>query len=143
MFAVCETKSMNLDVYNFCIGLKSSPSKKRILTVPYQTQIQVFPFGISDHNLVQVTTKLKNKRPPPKCMRTRDYRRLDQDKFRSDIESAPFHIGSIFDDADDRRWVWQKLYIDTCDEHASWKEVKVRNKSAPWIKNNIRYKMIY
>ena len=26
----------------------------------------------------------------------RDYKRLDQDKFRSDIESAPSHIGSIF-----------------------------------------------
>ena len=101
----------------------------------------VFPLGISDHNLVYATMKLKNKRPPPKCIRMRDYKRLDQDKFRSDIKSAPSHIGSIFDDADDRLWVWQKLFTDICNEHAPWKEVKNRNRSAPWITNDIRYKM--
>ena len=50
-------------------------------------------------------------------------------------------IGSIFDDADDRLWVWQKLFTDICNEHAPWKEVKIRNRSAPWITNDIRYKM--
>lgn len=52
----------------------------------------VYPLEISHHNLVYVTMKLKNKRPPLKCIRMRDYKRLDQDKFQSDIESAPFHM---------------------------------------------------
>ena len=99
----------------------------------------VYPLEISHHNLVYVTMKLKNKRPPLKCIRMRDYKRLDQDKFQSDIESAPFHIGSIFDNADTRLWVWQKLYFNICDEHAPWKQVIVSNKSVPWIANDIRY----
>ena len=101
----------------------------------------VYPLEISHHNLVYVTMKLKNKRPPLKCIRMRDYKRLDQDKFQSDIESAPFHIGSIFDNADTRLWVWQKLYFNICDEHAPWKQVIVSNKSVPWITNDIRYEM--
>lgn len=100
-----------------------------------------FPLETSDHNLVYVTMKLKNKRLPPKYIRTRDYKRLDLYKFRSDIESAPFHIASSFDDADDILWVWQKLYADIRDEHAPRKEVKVRSKSMPWITNDIRNKM--
>ncbi|CAH3133139.1 unnamed protein product [Pocillopora meandrina] len=62
----------------------------------------LYPLEISHHNLVYVTMKLKNKRPPLNCIKMRDYKRLDQDKFQSDIESAPFHIGSIFDNADTR-----------------------------------------
>ena len=101
----------------------------------------VYPLEISYHNLLYVTMKLKNKRPPLKCIRMRDYKRLDQDKFQSDIESAPFHIGSIFDNADTRLWVWQKLYFNICDEHAPWKQVIVSNKSVTWITNDIRYEM--
>ena len=32
----------------------------------------VIPLGISDHNLVYATMKLKNKRPPPKYIKTLD-----------------------------------------------------------------------
>jgi len=28
-----------------------------------------------------------------------------------------------------------------CDEHAPWKEVKIRSRSDPWITNEIRYKI--
>ena len=54
---------------------------------------------------------------------------------------APFQIASIFDDPDDHLWAWQCLFNDICDEHAPWKEVKVRSSSDPWIKCDIRYKM--
>ncbi|CAH3032008.1 unnamed protein product, partial [Pocillopora meandrina] len=61
----------------------------------------VFPLGISDHNLIYASIRLKNKRPPPIIVKTRDYKRMDIRSFRDDIESAPFHIASIFDDPDD------------------------------------------
>lgn len=100
-----------------------------------------FPLGISDHDLIYATIRLKNKRPPPKYIRTRDYRKLDPEKFRGDIESAPFHVASVFDDADDILWAWQKLFTNICDDHAPWKEVKIRSSSAPWITSDIRFKM--
>jgi len=100
-----------------------------------------FPLGISDHDLIYATIRLKNKRTPPKYIRTRDYKKLDPEKFRDDIESAPFHVASVFDDADDILWAWQMLFTNICDDHAPWKEVKIRSSSAPWITSDIRFKM--
>ena len=101
----------------------------------------VFPLGISDHNLVYVTMRLKNKRPPPKYVKTRNYKKLNLDNFKRYMETAPFHIASLFDDPDDVLWAWQSLFVDICDEHAPWKEVKIRSRSAPWVTNEIRHKI--
>ena len=100
-----------------------------------------FPLGISDHDLIYATIRLKNKRPSPKHIRTRDCKKRDPDKFRYDIETAPFHVASVFDDADDILWAWQYLFTTICDDHAPWKEVKIRSTSAPWITSDIRFKM--
>ena len=60
----------------------------------------VFPLGISDHHLVYATMRLKNKRPT-KYVKTRNYKKLNLDNFRRDLETVPFHITSVFDDPDD------------------------------------------
>ena len=60
-----------------------------------------FPLGISDHNLIYATIRLKNKRPQPNIIRTRNCKKIDVEKFKHDIESTPFHIASIFEDPDD------------------------------------------
>ena len=56
------------------------------------------------------------------------------------IETAPFHIASV-NDPDDVLWAWQSLFVNICDEHAPWKEVKIRRRSAPSITNKIRHKI--
>ena len=101
----------------------------------------VFPQGISDHNLVYATMRLKNKRPPPKYVKTRNYKKLNLHNFRRDMETAPFHIASVFDDPGDVLWAWQSLFVNICDEHALWKEVEIRSRSAPRISNEIRHKI--
>ena len=63
------------------------------------------------------------------------------DNFKRDMETAPFHIASLFDDPDDVLWAWQSLFVNICDEHAPWKEVKIRSRSAQWITNEIRHKI--
>ena len=85
--------------------------------------------------------KLKNKRPPPKGIIVRDYKRLDLDSFRHDLATAPFNIASVFDEADDVLWAWQNLFNDICNNHAPWKQVEIRSTSAPWISDEIRLKM--
>lgn len=70
----------------------------------------VIPLGISDHNLVCGTMKLKNNRAPPKYIKTRDYKKLNVENFRQDIESAPFHVATIFDKPNDVLWAWQALF---------------------------------
>ena len=101
----------------------------------------VFPLGISDHNLMYAALRLKNKRPSRKFITTRNYKRLGEERFRNDIETAPFHVASVFDDEDDVLWACQHLLNSRCYEHAPLKQVKIRSISAPWISNAIRYKM--
>lgn len=61
----------------------------------------VFPLGISDLSLIYATMNLTKKRPAPKCILVRDYKRRDLDTFRHDLAAAPFHVASVFDGEDD------------------------------------------
>ena len=66
---------------------------------------------------------------------------MDIRAFKHDLETAPFHIASIFDDPDNRLWAWKILFDDTCNDHASWKEVRIKSCAPPWLTNDIRYNM--
>ena len=55
----------------------------------------VFPLGISDHNLIYATLRLKNKKPSPK-FKTRNFKRLDEERFKTDIETTSYGPGSIY-----------------------------------------------
>ena len=57
--------------------------------------------GISDHLLVYASVKNKIKRPPPKVVTARSYKRFDNEAFRKDVEEAPWAVISVFDDPDD------------------------------------------
>ena len=93
----------------------------------------VFPLGLSDHDLIYATIRLKNERPSPKIIKTRNYKRMDVEKFKHDLERTPFHIASIFEEPDDQLWVWERLFDDISNEHAPWREIKARSFSSPWI----------
>ena len=101
----------------------------------------VMPLGISDHCLVYATLKLGSKRPPPKIIRTRNFKNFNAANFKADIEKIPFHILEIFHHKDDALWGWELLFKDICNAHAPFKDVKVRSMSAPWINNTIRHNM--
>ena len=92
-------------------------------------------------SLIYATMNLKRKRLPPKCIMESDYKRLGLDAFRHDLANASFHVASVFEDADDVQWAWQNLFDNIFNEHAPRKQVKIRNKSAPWISDEMRYKM--
>ena len=60
--------------------------------------------------IVYASLRLKNRTPPPRVLKVRDYRKLNDDQFKSDLESAPFRIASIFYDSDDYLWAWESLF---------------------------------
>jgi len=91
----------------------------------------VFPLGLSDDDIIYKTIRLENKRPPPKFIKTRNYKRVDVEKFKNDLGCTPFHIASIFEEPDDQLWVWERLFDDISNEHAPWKEIKARRFSFP------------
>ena len=91
--------------------------------------------------LQQTSQKTAQFEPSPKFITTRNFKRLDKERFKTDIETAPFHVASVFDDEDDVLWAWQHLLNSICDEHIPLKQVKIRSISSLWISNAIRYKM--
>ena len=101
----------------------------------------VFPLGPSDHDFIYATLRLKNKRPRPRVIKVRDFKKMDSERFKSDIEYAPFQVAFIFDDTDDVLWAWQSLFDDICNTHVPWKEVKIKSQAPAWMANEIRVKM--
>ncbi|XP_022797595.1 uncharacterized protein LOC111335861 [Stylophora pistillata] len=91
-------------------------------------QCGVLPLGISDHSLVYATLKLKSKRPPPKIVRSRNFKRCNIQDFKKDIELIPFHLLDIFEDKDDVLWGWNLLFNDVLAtrtrDPVKWKEYK-------------------
>ncbi|KAK2559569.1 Vacuolar protein sorting-associated protein 4B [Acropora cervicornis] len=70
--------------------------------------------------------------------------RINQDAFLCEDCDTWAHrkcLASIFDDPDDRLWAWKILFDDTCNNHAPWKEVRIKSCAPPWLTNDIRFKM--
>ena len=67
-------------------GLKFNPGLA--LTGVRTTGPRVFPLGMSDHDSIYATLWLKNKRPPPKFIKTRNYNRMDIEKFQLLIKKS-------------------------------------------------------
>ena len=102
---------------------------------------KVLDIGISDHKLVTSTLSLKVTRPRPKIMEVRNYKLFKEEKFRSDLEQAPWSVCQALESADDAYWAWSKLYMELCNENAPLRKIKVRSQSLPWITGKLRHKM--
>ena len=61
--------------------------------------------------------------------------------MRSDIQNAPWHICSVFDDVDDVTWAWETIYKDIINDHIKTRQAKVRKSSLPWMNSVIRKAM--
>ena len=103
--------------------------------------IKTTELGISDHKLVLATIWSKIKRPPPKTIRARTFRRFDQAAFVKDVENAPWSVCSVFYDPDDCYWAWSHIFNDICQVHAPYREVKIRSVSVHWITPQTRHLM--
>ena len=96
--------------------------------------------AVADHCLVAVTLKLKAPKPRPSYIFTRSYKTYNPESFLSDLEYVPFHIANIFDDFNDQVDVFNKL-LDTLNEHAPVKRIKVKSRPNPFITPEIKQLM--
>ena len=66
--------------------------------------------GVSDHMVVHhASIQLKIKRPPPRVIRGRSFKRFNEESFRNDLANAPWSVCSIFDDPDDSCYINYKI----------------------------------
>ena len=86
---------------------------------------------ISDHNLVDITPKLKKPTINPRKVTVRSYKNYKVGNFLHDLSLTPFHIIIVFDDLNDQVDVFPDLFWDVQDNCAP-----VENKgssSLEWI----------
>ena len=94
--------------------------------------------AVADHCLVAVTLKLKAPKPRPSYIFNRSYKTYNPESFLSDLEYVPFHIANIFDDFNDQVDAFNKLFLDTLNEHAPVKRIKVKSRPNPFITPEIK-----
>ena len=77
-------------------------------------------------------------RPPPKLRTVKDYKNVDENKLKYDLEQVPWDIVSLFDDVDDSLWAWEELFNGVINEHVQTRKAKIRSQSEPWMTGQIR-----
>ena len=58
------------------------------------------------------------------------------------LHRVPFHVATIFDDANDCYWAYESLLMDVVDEHAPKKQKYPKKDSPPFMNSELR-KAIY
>ena len=95
--------------------------------------------AISDfHNLIAFSTKLHVPRTTRDPIWYRSYKKFDEEYFKRDIATAPYHVGEIFDDLDDKFWYSKSLIDDIINEHAPLKRKKPVARPVPFINASLR-----
>ena len=68
----------------------------------------------------------------------RSYKHFDDELFKDDIASAPYHIGDIFDDFDDIYWFKHMLIKNVIDHHAPPKSKRTVERPLPFMNTQLR-----
>ena len=107
----------------------------------------VFDPGLSDHCLVYGIMSLRAIQHRSRTIQFRSYKNTDMDDLKSDLATAPWHVGEIFDSLDERYHFWTSLLNTVLDDHAPQKKMRVRARDVPYMttewKNAIRAKRKY
>ena len=89
--------------------------------------------GLSNHAIIYEIMNMKVKHYPSRIVSTRNYAKLDEQRFIEDLEYAPWHVMEIFDSLDDKYDYWSGLLSYVMDEHIPVKRKRVRLKDVPYM----------
>ncbi len=67
-----------------------------------------------------------------------NYKNFEENKFKAEIEAAPWSVCEIFDDIDDQVWAWEHLFKNIASAHIPKRKVRTRKNSLPWLNLEIR-----
>ena len=88
--------------------------------------------SISDHNLVEVTLRIRRPKVKAKYVTVRSYSRYISDSFCEDLSLVPWHMVHFFDDIDSQVETFNSLFLDVLDQHAPIKRIKIKSRSNPF-----------
>ena len=119
------------------IGKTSSTLLDLILT---NNTRRIFSSGvvdahISDHSLIYTILRTTAPRLRSRKIQLRSLKNFYQDLFLRDLHNVPFQVMEVFDDIDDKQYLFESLYLDILNEHAPQKQAHIRGN----IKNQIPF----
>ena len=68
--------------------------------------------GISDHNLVSFSMDFKPRKVPPRIVAIRNYKKMETEKFKLDLQTPPWSTCKMFEDVEDKCSVWTDIFKD-------------------------------
>ena len=78
----------------------------------------VSTIGISDHNLIYAVRKHSSVKSKPITIQCRNYKGFNENNFKRDIESVPWHFVGSYDDPIKAWESWKKFFLQIADMHA-------------------------
>ena len=94
--------------------------------------------------LIYGIMKEKARKHSPRIIHFRSYKNFDPVKYDNLLMTAPWHVGNLFDDVEDKVYYWNTIMQDIMDECFPQKKKRVRDKDIPYMttawKNAIRAK---
>ena len=78
------------------------------------TKSGIYDTGIADHCLIYAvneTENLRQKREPSKIREVSNIKNCNWEKFREEMQMAPWSVCSIFEDIDDCSWAWKSYTL--------------------------------
>ena len=100
---------------------------------------EIIDVGCSDgHSMITCVLKSHIPKPQPRTITYRSYKSFDETQYKSDMESIPFSVCSVFDDPSDQLWCYEMLVSDIINEHAPLKTKKVRHKEPPFMHHTLK-----
>lgn len=102
---------------------------------------------ISDHCLIYGILNEKTIHHQPKTIMSRNLKSITFEPIAEELANAPWQVGEIFNDIDDRVDYWNGLITYVVDAHAPLRKKRVREIDVPYMtlewKNAIRRKRKY
>ena len=104
----------------------------------------VVHLGISDHSLVFMTIKIRYERVGThRTIETRDYKKIDSDKFLNDLVQQPRDLISLEPNTTAMWDAWKTLFTEIVDKHAPLKTKRISKKHSPRSLTRKIYKRNY
>ena len=94
--------------------------------------------GISDHSFIYANLQMRRKKSKLEAKIITSYKNFDEEKFKSDIQAAPWSVCGSLPDLEDQVWAWEHLFNQISSEHITTRKVRLRPRSLPWLNKDIK-----
>ena len=98
----------------------------------------VINWPISDHLPIVLLIDWSVPEPTFKTITKCSFKKFNHDTFNEDLTAVPWSLVDLFDDIDDKVFIFNSLFGAALDYHTPMKTVRVKKKCSPWISRCIR-----